>query len=104
MRWAQSKQRRWAFTDRNGGSRVVWFFDDLASLDQLNWTAIEATQWSEPTIKEGKQAEFLVYGLFPWGLVERIGVRDERVAEQVRRAIAGAEHQPPVAVEPSWYY
>jgi len=104
VRWAEGKQRLWAFTDRNAGSRVVRFFDDLASLDQLNWTAIEATNWSEPTTKEGKQAEFLVYELFPWRLVERIGVCDQRVVEQVRQAFARAEHQPPVTVERQWYY
>jgi hypothetical protein len=82
----------------------VAFCDDLASLDQLNWPAIETHSWSESTVKEGKQAEFLVHKSLPWRLVERIGVIDERVAGQVTQAIAEADHQPPVAVERSWYY
>jgi hypothetical protein len=104
VQWAKNEERPWAFTDRNAGSRVVGFFNDLASLNQLNWTAIEATQWSEPTIKEGKQAEFLVHGDFPWSLIERIGVCDEQVAGEVRQVIVNAEHRPTVDVERDWYY
>lgn len=65
---------------------------------------MESTDFRDMVVKEGKQAEFLVYGLFPWRLVERIGVCDDRVDGEVRQAIAGADHQPPVAVERNWYY
>lgn len=104
VEWANGKQRRWAFSDRNAGTRYVNFYSDMAELGQLNWQAIGTNQWSDPTIKEGKQAEFLVDGSFPWRLVERIGVCDEGVASQVRQPIAGADHRPPMAVERGWYY
>lgn len=104
VEWAAKKGRRWAFSDRNAGSRVVEFFSDLAKLDELNWPAIATNYWSEPTIKEAKQAEFLVHESFPWRLVERIGVCDEAVADQVRRALANADHRPQAAVQRGWYY
>jgi hypothetical protein len=55
-------------------------------------------------VKEGKQAEFLMYDSFPWELIERIGVIDARAKAQVELGIASADHKPLVTVEPGWYY
>lgn len=73
-------------------------------IDELNWTAIRATDWRDPDIKEGKQAEFLIEQSFPWELVEVVGVISERVAEQVTEACRAAAHRPKVVVKPEWYY
>jgi hypothetical protein len=102
--WANGAGRRWAFSDRNAGTRYVNFFSDLAGLDQLNWAAITTNQWSEPSVKEGKQAEFLVHESFPWTHVERIGVGNARMLAEVQRAIDGADHRPVAIVKPNWYY
>ncbi len=102
--WADQARRRWAFTDTNAGAYYVDFFDDLDDLQQLNWTAINADQWSDPRIKDSKQAEFLVYESFPWDLVERIGVLDARAQEQVEEAITKTDHKPHVQVTEAWYY
>ena len=102
--WAEKKGRRWAFSDRNAGTRYLNFFDDLKKLAKLNWTAITSNQWSDASIKESKQAEFLVEESFPWKLVEQIGVCNSSVLSQVKRAIASAGHQPVVAVKRDWYY
>ena len=104
VEWAGCQERRWAFSDRNAGGRLANFYTGLDQLGEVNWTAVESTDFRDMAIKEGKQAEFLVHKSFPWRLVERIGVIDERVAGQVTQAIAEAEHQPPVVVERSWYY
>jgi len=102
--WAGRNQRKWAFTNCNAGTKYGSFFNDLAKLGAVNWPAIAATDFRDPTIKEGKQAEFLIHESFPWQLVERIGVQNSAAAQQVRAAVAGAGHQPAVAVELSWYY
>jgi hypothetical protein len=104
VHWANSKGRRWAFSDRNAGTRYVNFFNDLDKLGELNWKAIQANQWNEASIKEGKQAEFLIHKSFPWELVERIGVCDGGMVAKARRAIAAASHQPIAVVEGNWYY
>jgi hypothetical protein len=41
---------------------------------------------------------------FPWELVERIGVIDERVKTKVETAINSARHKPLVTIEQGWYY
>jgi len=104
VEWADRKERQWAYSDRNAGGFLANFYTGLDHLGEVNWAAVDSTDFRDMVIKEGRQAEFLVYGLFPWRLVERIGVCDERVADEVRQAIASAEHQPPVAVERDWYY
>jgi len=102
--WAEGQCRRWALTDSNAGGRLAAFYADLRHLDRVNWDAVAARDFREAVIQEGKQAEFLLHESFPWELVEEIGVRDAAVGEQVRAAVEGATHQPPVRVEPTWYY
>ena len=104
LRWAEAGGRRWAFSKGNAGTRYAEFFNDPAQLDRLDWGAIAATTWRDPDIKEGKQAEFLMHGSFPWELIEHVGVGNAKVEEQVATLISGADHQPVVAVKPAWYY
>lgn len=100
--WATANGRRWAFTLSNAGSR---FFEDRADLNQLNevnWDAVQARDWSN--CKDGKQAEFLIEQSFPWELVERIGIHSEREYRSVSGAISGAAHKPPIEIKQDWYY
>ena len=104
VEWANNNGRRWAFTDGNAGSRYFQDFNDLTDLCHLNWQAIQARDWCDPLIKDGKQAEFLIKHSFPWELVELIGVYDQHIGEKVMRALASATHKPPVQVRRGWYY
>lgn len=104
VEWADSAEQRWAFSNGNAGAYYTSFFDDLAELEQLDWTSIGATDWRDPIVKERKQAEFLVETSFPWELVERIGVIDNIVAQQVAKKIAAADHKPQIVVMRNWYY
>lgn len=100
--WADENELRWAFTLSNAGSSYFDDHCDLAQLSEIDWNAVTARQWRD--CSEGKQAEFLMERSFPWTLVERIGVHSDRVGQQVHDAIRGADHQPPVERERSWYY
>jgi len=106
--WADENKRRWAFTLSNAGS---FYFEDRAHVSQLgeiNWEAVVANRWSgngvDRSIKEGKQAEFLVEESFPWGLVERIGVHSLAVYQEVSNLLAGKAHRPRLEVLREWYY
>ena len=55
-------------------------------------------------MRQGKQAEFLIEGAFPWKLVERIGVIDIARAQRVDEILAGAQHKPEIVVQRNWYY
>jgi hypothetical protein len=106
--WAQDNARRWAFTLSNAGACD---FEDRANLGQLaevNWDAVEENRWSganvDPSIKRGKQAEFLVEHSFPWHLIKGIATKNDRVAKQAAKAVAGAAHQMTIKQMPAWYY
>lgn len=104
VEWANSEHRKWASSNGNAGTRYTRFFDNLEELEKLDWNAIEATNWKDLMIRERKQAEFLVYGCFPWELVERIGVADNRIATTVQTILSEAVDKPEVVVTPNWYY
>ncbi|EAO0636188.1 DUF4433 domain-containing protein (plasmid) [Citrobacter sp. RHBSTW-00678] len=102
VKWAQKNQRRWAFTLSNAGS---YYFEDknnLSDLNQLEWSAINATHWQR--CKEGKQAEFLMEDSFPWHLIEAIGVQSKAIYTQVVNTLKSAAHRPPVSINTHWYY
>lgn len=102
--WAAANARRWAVTSSNAAARYTLFHADLASLSDLDWDAIAATDFRPQAIKEGKQAEFLVHGFFPWTLVTRVGVHSQGVKTRVEETLADAPHKPRVDVLPAWYY
>jgi len=107
--WAnQQKQRRWAFTLSNAGSRFFEDRCDLAQLNKINWKAVQTNRWSgngiASSLKEGKQAEFLMEHSFPWHLVERIGVYSRGVYQQVANALPAGGHRPQVEIKLEWYY
>jgi hypothetical protein len=104
VQWADAKQQRWAFCCSNAGARYTNFYNDLDKLSELDWTAVIATDFREARVKEGKQAEFLVFDSFPWHLVERIGVFNKRVQDRATAYLANVESCPPVNVEADWYF
>lgn len=100
--WADANARRWAFTLSNAGSR---YFEDRADLRQLNeidWDAVQSNRWQQ--CKEAKQSEFLLEESFPWALVRRIGVHNERTYAQVLHSLQQQQHKPTVEVRAEWYY
>ena len=108
VQWAQQSGHRWAFTLSNAGARYFEDRSSLDALDEVDWDAVAATKWSgsgvASSVKDGKQAEFLVERHFPWQLVERIGTRSREAAQQVAAAMAGQAHRPVVEIKTDWYY
>lgn len=106
--WAEQNQRRWAFTLSNAGARYFEDRANLAQLGEIDWDAVRADRWSgqgvSTTVKEGKQAEFLVEDSFPWRLVSRVGVHSRHVYGEVIAALPTGGHRPPVEIRPDWYY
>ena len=104
VRWAEEKQRLWAFSLSNAATYIAQFHSDLDHLDKIDWNAVAARVWRDPDIKYAKQAEFLVQQSFPWCLVERIGVYSQGIAHKVYGAMKDAKHRPRVEITQMWYY
>ncbi len=102
--WANEDGRRWAFSLSNAGAVYTEFRNRLDQLDQVNWTAVAATDFRQPQIKEGKQAEFLVCDFLPWRLIRRIGVYSRSVNEQVATILGAGTGRPLVEIRREWYY
>ena len=102
--WADGEGQRWAFTLSNAGSHYFEDRCDLAQLDQINWQAVQAKSWADNTLKEGKQAEFLIERACPWHLIDRIGVYSKTQVQPVMAALANAAHKPAVEIQCQWYY
>lgn len=103
IQWAEKHKVRWAFSDRNAGAHFAKFYKTIDDLDKIKWAAVESTDFSSMLVKEGKQAEFLVYESFPWELVEKIGVHNNTIQQKVIETLTG-KNKSLVSVEPSWYY
>ena len=104
MNWANANTVRWAFSNGNAGAYITAFYKQPKELVHLDWAAINSTDFRDAKIKEGKQAEFLMFDVFPWTLIEKIGTINSTMATKVKTALVGVEHQPIVAVEPNWYF
>lgn len=89
---------------------AIYFEDraDLTNLDEINWTAVRENKWSgegvDHSLKEGKQAEFLIENRFPWQLVNGIGVYSQKVYQQVMIMLPKTDWRPPVKIKKEWYY
>ena len=104
IRRAEEHNVHWAISDRNAGTYLAQFYSNRENLDKIDWNAVAATDFRDMVIKECKQAEFLMHKSFPWELIEKVGVKDTKILTAVRKALSKSDHQPPVDVEPSWYY
>ncbi len=106
--WAHQNNLRWAFTLSNAGAYYFEDRADLANLGEINWAAVQARQWSgngiSRSVKEGKQAEFLIERSFPWHLVERIAVHSQAIVPLASQAMQGAAHRPRIEIKRDWYY
>jgi ssDNA thymidine ADP-ribosyltransferase, DarT len=73
VHWANSNTVRWAFSNGNAGARLTTFHNHPSKLGEIDWGAVASTDFRDAKVKEGKQAEFLLFDVFPWTLIEKIG-------------------------------
>jgi hypothetical protein len=104
VRWAEDNGREWAFSPSNAGAYYTQFRSNLQDLGDVDWAAVDARNFQPQEVKEGKQAEFLLYDSFPWDLVDRVGVKSQSGSQRVAQAMHGALHRPKIEILPEWYF
>jgi len=67
VRWAEGNGVRWAFSDCNAGAYYANFYRRLEEMDEVNWVAVQSTDFRDMVIKEGKQAEISVWEVVSMG-------------------------------------
>ncbi|MFK5892280.1 MAG: DUF4433 domain-containing protein [Pseudomonadota bacterium] len=103
INWAQQHNKKWAFTLSNAGSRIFEDRCDITQLNEIDWGAVNSSDWVN--CQEGKQAEFLLEYHFPWGLINRIGVKNKSIFDQISSILSThSSHKPTIEIKPDWYY
>ncbi len=102
--WANKHYQPWALSDRNAGAIYTQFSNDFNDLQYLDWKAIQATDFREASVKDGKQAEFLLYDFLPLHLIEKIGVYNQSVYEEVGNSLKKYGQSIPVSIMRHWYF
>ena len=105
VKWAEQNEVRWAFSDRNAGAYLAQFYSHINDLDKINWVAVNAANFQDMMVKEGKQAEFLMHHSFPLALVEQVGVVNAVIKQRVDKIISDSGGNIPLAcIERGWYF
>lgn len=102
--------RGFVFSDGHGIAAFTHWFDDLASLDQVDWGMVYQQYWADNINdmdrQRRKQAEFLVHQFCDWSLIHEIAVFDllaKAAVEQVLNQVP-LSHRPDVVIRRGWYY
>lgn len=98
------------FSDGHGVIAYTKWFDELSSLDRVDWEVVYKRYWKDTVDdmdrKRRKQAEFLIHRFCDWSLIQEIGVIDSTMksrAEEVFNTFP-PELRRPVNVRRNWYY
>lgn len=99
---------RFAITNRHPITALAQQFDDLAALDELDWTLMSAKYWND-TDEDGdrkfrRQAEFLVHRSVPIEAIRLVGAMTAEAAERAAALLAEMPEPPLVVVRKGWYY
>ena len=106
----QASGTSFVFSDGHGIARFTQWFDDLRDLNKVDWQAVHAFVWTDTLEhmdrQRRKQAEFLVYKVCGWALIQEIGVVNGRMKSKVEAILAGfgVALRRPVYVRREWYY
>lgn len=101
---------RFVFSDGHGLATFTSWFDDLASLERVDWDMVYQRYWSDTLDdmdrQRRKQAEFLVHRHCDWSLISEIGVCTPAARQRVDAVLAECvpELRKPVHVRADWYY
>jgi len=104
LEWADKNGIQWAFSTSNAGALYTQFYNRVEQLELIDWDSVQAHNFTNPDIKERKQAEFLFYDTYPLHLIERFGIIDGKQAGKLAGMLQGTEFASRISVEPSWYY
>lgn len=97
------------FSDGNAAHGLTRFSADLDEMaDRVDWNLMNAVIWAN-TPEDGdrvrrRQAEFLVHGAVPLGLIDELAVIDETVRSRVQKLLDQAASALTVTIRPDWYF
>ena len=99
---------RFLFTDRHAYSSLARYFDDLSSLDNIDWAILQRRDFRRDPEDPGKleryQAEALVYKHVPLDALLGVVCYSDLVRDAILSEMSTAAIQLPVYTRPNWYF
>lgn len=99
---------RWFFTDGQGNDIATNHYNDLDSLDRVDWPCIQNSNFSKGEGDYDRprryQAEFLVSGEVPLARIESLNVYDQRTADRITQELANNNVNLPVNVQRQYFF
>mgnify|MGYP006432364265 CR=1 FL=1 len=99
---------RFVFTERHAYSLIANYFNDLDSLDQVDWPLLQSRDFrhdpDDPGKKERYQAEALVYQAVPMSAILGIGCHSGSANEWLQFHLAQAKLKIETVIRPGWYF
>lgn len=96
------------FTDRHAYTQLARFFNDLASLDQVDWPLLQSRNFKrnpdDPEQIERYQAEALVYQQLPVTALTAIVCYTQQVKRELEELAAARNLNVTVQALPNWYF
>ena len=96
------------FTDRHAYLQAAEFSSDLNSLDRVEWDLLQERDFSrdpeDPSKFEKYQAEALIHGSMPVGMLSDIACHGPNQAAQLGPHLEDAKLKIQVIVRPKWYF
>lgn len=104
----QELKASFLFTDGHSFAAYTQFFNDVKSLNQVDWKTVNLVRWNNtPTDsdrKRRKEAECLVHKEIPFKSIIRIAVYNESAFNYISSVLKKNKITLPVNTEPGWYY
>ena len=96
------------FTDGHGTMALTEFYDQTSDLDQIDWDLMKSIFWNDteedPDRKRRRQAEFLIHQECPATSLLGIGVKSDKMLEQVQAIPEVTKLNLKVVIKPNWYF
>ena len=107
--WANDNHLKTCYTTSNAGSKYFEDYSDFSEIkERVDWQSVNAIHWSgigiDKSVKENKQAEFLIESKISINLLELIGVYNLQNYKKVNTILKERGFSLNVMQKPNWYY
>lgn len=96
------------FTDKHAYSRLAEFFDDVDSLNRIDWDLLRRRDFKKDPNDPGKgeryQAEVLAWNHVPCSALMGICCHTNAVVDEIRPLVAATHRHLTVVARPEWFF
>ena len=100
---------RFVFTNQHAYPATTEYFNQVSSLDQIDWNILQARDfrhdpYNDPGRKERYQAEALIWKHLPLSSLKGLCCYSKKVEVHIQRQVEALKLNLKVAAQPLWYF